>query len=871
MTAFTDFTGLQLWLEADAGITVSNNAALGQHGGPLGSPGHTWNDAGTVEGTTDDIFGDTLNADPYRFNPTYRTGIINSLPVVRFLESNTPSRDNALFTNHRVMVDRGSPATGLITTTAFTAFALLRINSFDLDDGGWWWVWGPSGTHPWTGLQVNAVSGSPVLYAAHEAASGGIHSLSWNIALDTWYLVELWHDGTTFRGLVNGCEPQEIASGTMYDVTTSILEIGNPHNADFRDVSWDLPLEVIYDEQRNYVERALLRRMIADKYALTINACGCPNPPDTIADLTLWVEAGINQDTLGNGDPVTPWNEAGAVGTTSYSDLTDGGDPGFAAPHYSTTDGPCSTPVIHFAEALSGATEGLSTEYTGGRQLSPGSSNFDPANSVFAMAAGTYMTLFRVPTLPASSDPAAFLVLDGDRNATIVVANSDYATDFLGLTDDPGDPGNQCDRAIPKLADGVVRVDVLIDDYVASPDFDVRTNDVFRIASFPYVAGQWVLIWFRLGGGEIHIERAGVVGYDFAQDGGFGPQPQFQMSFINGRIAYGTDIKLAFGYRRSLTNGEITALISSYITCGYPCLDFSGGGSACVPTSGLTLYLDSTRVGVLSDGDSIALWPEAGPIANVYPNDMVAGVGFKPTVKALYGGCKVVRFEEDGITHRRMATRTRRFDDAGVDPTIELLSETGFTIIAMGRALGIPTSVSGYEFDFLFDYDSGGNAYIEGGLFNYPTSGVRPGGDFVTAGVHPLFYLYNDDNSPVAEWAWNVPVLPEEWILMVVRWDGTTIRGTINRANEKTNTVSTFSATFPLGWVTGFNDFNSLDVGNRGDIGFLLSYNRYLDNTELNGLLDCLEAQCLGPGGGSGSGVRVRNTQFMRIGAGAGL
>ncbi len=870
MVDFNDYSGLQLWIEADTITGLSDGDPLvadpadGDPGGNV-PPFATWPDAGPVENYSDDIYS---TSDPDT-TPTWHTNVLCSKPVVRFVSPHGSAGDELTSFNRRTRPQFGPHSSLTSSSTGFTTFQLFRINDLTTTtDEIKLWGLPESGGLVGLSFSLRDAAGTgpgtiPTLTLAVQT-NVAVYRRTMQVTVGLWYLVESSWDGSTLSLRVNAGTPLTIAtSGTITSVASFSYMGDSSPGAQWE---FDLVGSVIYDEAKTSSDLTDIRGIWYSKYF-----CLCQDPPDSIADLTLWVEAGVNQAGLLNGDPVTPWNEAGPVGTTSYSDLQDGGDISATAPHYSTTDGPCSTPVIHFAEALSGATEGLSTEYTGGRQLSPGSSNFDPANSVFAMAAGTYMTLFRVPTLPASSDPAAFLVLDGDRNATIVVANSDYATDFLGLTDDPGDPGNQCDRAIPKLADGVVRVDVLIDDYVASPDFDVRTNDVFRIASFPYVAGQWVLIWFRLGGGAIHIERAGVVGYDFAQDGGFGPQPQFQMSFINGRIAYGTDIKLAFGYRRSLTNGEITALISSYITCGYPCLDFSGGGSACVPTSGLTLYLDSTRVGVLSDGDSIALWPEAGPIANVYPNDMVAGVGFKPTVKALYGGCKVVRFEEDGITHRRMATRTRRFDDAGVDPTIELLSETGFTIIAMGRALGTPTSVSGYEFDFLFDYDSGGNAYIEGGLFNYATSGTVAGGDFVTAGVHPLFYLYNDDNSPVAEWAWNIPVLPEEWILLVVRWDGTTIRGTINRANEKTNAVSTFSATFPLGWVTGFNDFNSLNVGNRGDIGFLLSYNRYLDNTELNTLLDCLEAQCLGPGGGSGSGVRVRNTQFIRVGAGAGL
>ncbi len=288
MANFDDYTGLQLWLEADSGITVSDTDALGENGGPLGDPGNTWNDAGPVEGTTDDIFGDTLAADPYRFNPTYRTNIINGLPVVRFLESDTPDRENALFTDQRQMTPRTSPNTGLLSTTAFTAFALFRINSFDLDDGGWWWVWGPSGLHPYTGLQVDAVSGSPVLYAAHEAASGGIHWLNWPIALNTWYLVELWHDGTDFHGLVNGCEPQSIASGTMYDVTTSIMEIGFSHNADFRDVQWDLTGLAIYDELRDATEREILRHVWRDKYALTVDNCGSSVTPDPLALVLLF-------------------------------------------------------------------------------------------------------------------------------------------------------------------------------------------------------------------------------------------------------------------------------------------------------------------------------------------------------------------------------------------------------------------------------------------------------------------------------------------------------------------------------------------------------------------------------------------------------
>jgi hypothetical protein len=301
--------------------------------------------------------------------------------------------------------------------------------------------------------------------------------------------------------------------------------------------------------------------------------------------------------------------------------------------------------------------------------------------------------------------------------------------------------------------------------------------------------------------------------------------------------------------------------------------------------AGLTMWVEGDSVVGLSDGDEITgPWPESGVVSGNSSDLQALFGGTPPTWRAnVLNTHSVVKYVDrwDGIVGDSATdfdwqiTNTRTIY-GGFGTTALFNNTQGFTAFVLAR-LNLMSA----------DYDPTDPLRLSRefwawtgivGLAGNQQNGVR----FVThsGGVRVIANLTDIDASPSKELMWSGISLGQ-WLLVEVVSDGTNFSGEVNGCAAQSVTCGFLDPTsFAASQSLFVGMVSNPDPPADGDVAALAVYDRPLTLTE-RATVRCglmtkygISIDCgtivPGPGGGGGD-VRLRTTQFMRIGMGAGI
>jgi hypothetical protein len=452
--------------------------------------------------------------------------------------------------------------------------------------------------------------------------------------------------------------------------------------------------------------------------------------------------------------------------------------------------------------------------------------------------------------LPGIVDPAGANYIGAE-----ILKGSDGShldTVDLSVTDSSGELCGSLDKTVH------LSVDITTGDYVYTTHvFDKTFTEInsFEFFTLPSTGG------FD-GGGQVFIDLAlspmgtdlWVITYEFTED-----PDTFESTYSS------------YLYHQELTTGTWSLVytfptptlaemiaISPYFECGATPAAYSG----------LTMWVEGTSIIGLSDGDPVTPnWSEAGPITIGNNGDLVpttGGVRAPATWVASdvcsQPGVKFTGTGDPATLINEMATTTRRLYDSG-DASISLLSGTGFTMFWLAR---IASDVSPeFPGNFGFAWDDLGNNGI---TFEGRTATETP--------AVPIIFIGFATDSIGGFVSISSPYTIGDWVLVEVWWDGSTLHAQYNGLGEQTVAMPSFYADPTI--ATYFREAHENGSEGVAEMVGATSFNRCLTDAERvairTGYFQC-RYPCLdfGPGPTPPSNIRLRATQFTRIGMGAGI
>jgi hypothetical protein len=226
-------TSLTGWWSADSGVYSDAGVTLAVDTNGV----YQWNDR--VTGGTN--YFTQANAS---LRPTYRTGIVNSKPVLRF----------GGVTDDDYMVDGNFGA--LTTTTAKTVFTVAK--------------WTNAGS-VWSEANNYCLAYFTGAYVDSYNYSGGYQNVSKACSAATWVIHTYLHNGTTLYSGVSDTRTASlagVASGTSSGTSSFILGYNfapgsNPFDGDLAEI-------ITYNTALAEADRQTTERYLAQKYGITI-------------------------------------------------------------------------------------------------------------------------------------------------------------------------------------------------------------------------------------------------------------------------------------------------------------------------------------------------------------------------------------------------------------------------------------------------------------------------------------------------------------------------------------------------------------------------------------------------------------------------
>ncbi len=252
----TDIAGCQIWLDA--------NQIEGLNDGDLVT---TWSD---VSGAGNDAAQATATN-----KPTYKTNIVNGLPVVRFDGNDNYMKitDSADFkvaniTLFIVAKKDNVSALQLLIDYPHTTSHSDPYFRWSLLVGGSWQM-----SHRWNG-------------GDHIGANNGITA-------DTWYVIDL-KDNVSFRNGVSNASDAD--ADLSYPNAVGIYIGSNVTPGEFWD--GDIAEVILYDTSLSDANRTLVRDYLSDKYGISVPSASpsaTPSRPIRAAPAACWMPLGFSR------------------------------------------------------------------------------------------------------------------------------------------------------------------------------------------------------------------------------------------------------------------------------------------------------------------------------------------------------------------------------------------------------------------------------------------------------------------------------------------------------------------------------------------------------------------------------------------------
>lgn len=342
---------------------------------------------------------------------------------------------------------------------------------------------------------------------------------------------------------------------------------------------------------------------------------------------------------------------------------------------------------------------------------------------------------------------------------------------------------------------------------------------------------------------DIAIDASGTVGWGvtYTTDNSHSGTPgdsTFRTGVRNTTIPGGTSSAV-----QTDVNGDSNLI---YVYKGYGCTDLPD------TFSNLTLWVEAVTVNAV-DGDVVDPWPEAGAITISNADDLAGDAAFGANDAGTYQTnelCSAYPVIQVESSHRGYATTTRVGLAYGTGAPAIFNDLNQFSVAAIGRIAS--GSDTGAELQ-LIQTDV---VWLRIHNFGDGTGEVR-----LRINQNAAFQTRN--------FAWSYTI--GNWFLLVVRWDGTTVKAKFNSETEQTALFSSPLQSTELGAGAPVKvGFDSDPVDQVGQVAMVAAWAHYLDDTEAPALISCFTGKypCLG---GGGADIRLRTTQFMRIGAGVGI
>lgn len=241
----TDISGIKLWVKADQ-LSLSD-----------GDPVSTWADQ---SGLGNDITSSGSN------RPTFKTGILNSLPVVRF-DGSDDFMEKSSFS-------------GVDGVAGMTIFLVVKMASFSNDQTFVSkWDYNTQGSFAWQSAYDNAnpneQSGIFIADAVNDAGNNKAETTD-NTSLSSFGILTMVYDGSLTNAnrvkmYYNGTARTMSTSGTIptaLTTATSSLKIGKFGGALTRYFNGDFAEIIIYNSALNSTDRASVRTYLQTKYGL---------------------------------------------------------------------------------------------------------------------------------------------------------------------------------------------------------------------------------------------------------------------------------------------------------------------------------------------------------------------------------------------------------------------------------------------------------------------------------------------------------------------------------------------------------------------------------------------------------------------------
>jgi hypothetical protein len=293
--------GLTLWLEADNVQNVADGGAVSEWLDLSGNGNHATQSTAANK-------------------PTYKVGIVNGKPVLRF-----DSNDN-LTLGDKLGLEGRAPFTFMVLVNPSanpTNNRLIQKRNEAPPYDGWLLYCAYAGTY----------------FIRYLNNNGSVSPAGPPLIPGRWYLLTVTYDGSTMRLFLNGAEQGAGLASTysMIDNASSCrigaTEVGpSPLQGDHAAI-------LMYNRSLTDAERVGLEYFYADKYALSLTK---GLTPDMLSGLGLWLKADAIAG-LANGDLVSLWQDSSGNGF-------NGSNTGSNRPTY-VTDAINGLPAVRFAPA----------------------------------------------------------------------------------------------------------------------------------------------------------------------------------------------------------------------------------------------------------------------------------------------------------------------------------------------------------------------------------------------------------------------------------------------------------------------------------------------------------------------------------------
>ncbi|MDO8429607.1 MAG: LamG domain-containing protein, partial [Candidatus Daviesbacteria bacterium] len=293
----TSFNGLKVWYLANAQDS-SDDSTLGSL---FDSSGNNYT---TTQGTAAN-------------KPTFKTNIINSLPIVRFDGTN----DSFNATSYSAFMN----------TSNFSFFAVAKTNVSN--DGG---------NHTILGRNHSASGGA---WDFGIATNGKVNISTWNgsgtqtqvkgataLGTSSFYIISATDDGTTRTIYLNGTQDNSGTGTTINDTISTPVTVGVAHGGSAELWNGDIAEVILYNRSLSSTERQTIETYLSNKYNISVSTLTSPVRSSAVQEYC------IPGDTSAIcSAPVGRWDFEEKTGTTTQ-DISGNGITGTltSGPTYTT-------------------------------------------------------------------------------------------------------------------------------------------------------------------------------------------------------------------------------------------------------------------------------------------------------------------------------------------------------------------------------------------------------------------------------------------------------------------------------------------------------------------------------------------------------